>query len=42
MLIYTLIQSPGYYIDRGNRPMLVMFAGVWVLTLIAVAVRFGR
>ncbi len=28
MVVYTLIQSPGYYVVRGNRAMVAMFAGV--------------
>ncbi len=33
MLVYTVIQSPGYYLDLGQPPFVVMFA---VLGIVAV------
>jgi len=40
MLVYTLIQSPGYYVDHRDPAMLGMFAGVWVVTIPAIVLRF--
>ncbi len=34
MLIYTLIQSPGYYIQRGELPFPVMFAIILVFSIL--------
>jgi len=28
MLFYTLVQSPGYYLDRGDTAFVLMFAGL--------------
>jgi len=28
MLFYTLVQSPGYYLDRGDTTFVLMFAGL--------------
>jgi hypothetical protein len=39
-LVYTLIQSPGYYVERRNPPMVAMFAGFWAITLPAIVLRF--
>lgn len=41
MLAYSLIQSPGHYLERGRREMLWMFAGVWALAVPAVVLRFS-
>ena len=40
LLLYTLIASPGYYVERRNRPMASMFLGFWLLTIPAVILRF--
>jgi hypothetical protein len=39
MLTYPLIVSPGYYIERRNRPPKVVFAGFWVVTIPAIILR---
>ncbi len=36
MLLYTVINSPGFYAGRGNRPMVGMFAILTVLTVAAI------
>ena len=40
MLVYTLIVSPGYYVERRDAPLVWMFAGFWILTIPAVVFRF--
>lgn len=40
MLTYTLIASPGYYVERHNIPAVVMFGGLWLLVLPAIILRF--
>ena len=40
-LAYTLINSPGYYADRGDRAMLVLFAGIGVLAIPALVIRLA-
>jgi hypothetical protein len=35
-LFYTLIASPGYYIQLGSAPMVVMFGTLMVITLIFI------
>jgi hypothetical protein len=40
LVVYTLIQSPGYYVDRGERPMIVMFSTIWLFTVPAIVLRF--
>lgn len=37
MLLYTIIVSPGYYIERGETPFVVMFAVLFVATVVFVA-----
>jgi hypothetical protein len=39
-LVYTLIQSPGFYVEHRNPAMLGMFAGFWVVTIPAIVLRF--
>jgi hypothetical protein len=39
MLTYTLIVSPGYYVERRNLPLVLVFAGFWVVTIPAVIFR---
>jgi hypothetical protein len=39
MLAYTLIVSPGYYVERRNLPFVVVFAGFWVVTVPAIVFR---
>jgi hypothetical protein len=36
MLLYTVIQSPGYFLTRGERAPAVMFAVLVALTLVAI------
>lgn len=36
MLLYTVINSPGFYAGKGNWPMVVMFAVLTVLTAAAI------
>jgi hypothetical protein len=36
-LVYTLIQSPGYYVDRRDWPMVGLFAVTWIACLPAIA-----
>lgn len=36
MLLYTVINSSGYYAQRGERGMVVMFSMITVLTLLAI------
>lgn len=40
MLVYTLVASPGYYLERREVPLVSMFAGVWALAIPAVIFRF--
>ena len=39
MLTYTLIVSPGYYVERRNLPLIIVFAGFWVVTIPAIIFR---
>ena len=41
MLTYTLIVSPGYYVERRNIPAVVILGGLWLLVLPAIALRFA-
>ncbi len=36
MLLYTEVNSPGFYAGKGNWPMVVMFAILTILTLAAI------
>lgn len=36
MLTYTLIVSPGYYAQKGNIPMIIMFGILLLITFISV------
>jgi hypothetical protein len=38
MLLYTVLQSPGYFLGRGEREPVVMFAVLIVTTLAAIGV----
>ena len=40
MLAYTLIVSPGYFVERRDARMARMFAGFWVLMIPAIVLRF--
>lgn len=40
MLAYTLIVSPGYYVERRNTAAVVLFGGLWLLALPAMVLRF--
>ncbi len=40
-VVYTLIQSPGYYVVRRNRAMVALFGRVWLLTIPALVLRFA-
>lgn len=37
MLLYTVIQSPGYFVARHELAPVVMFAALAVLTIVAIA-----
>jgi peptidoglycan/LPS O-acetylase OafA/YrhL len=37
MLLYTIINSSGYYAQKGDKAMVFMFAFLGVLTVIAIA-----
>ena len=39
LLTYTLIVSPGYYVERRNLPLILVFAGFWVVTIPAIVFR---
>jgi len=39
MLTYTLIVSPGYYVEHRNLPLIVVFGGVWIVTIPAIIFR---
>ena len=39
-LVYTLVQSPGYYVERRDRAMVAMFGGFWLVTIPAIVLRF--
>jgi len=39
MLTYTLIVSPGYYVERRNLPLIVVFGGFWIATIPAIIFR---
>jgi len=41
MLAYTLIVSLRYYVERRNTAAVVMFGGLWILTVPAIILRFG-
>ncbi len=36
MLLYTVINSPGFYAGKGNRPMVAMFGVLAVLTAASI------
>jgi hypothetical protein len=40
-LVYTLVNSPGYYADRGNRSMLALFAVLGLLAVPAAVIRLA-
>lgn len=40
LVVYSLIASPGYYVERGERPMVVMFATIWLFTIPALVLLF--
>jgi hypothetical protein len=39
MLTYTLIVSPGYYLERKNIAIVWVFAAIWLLTIPAMVLR---
>jgi hypothetical protein len=39
MLLYTLIASPGYYIQSGEVPFVIMFAVLSILALVALVLQ---
>jgi hypothetical protein len=41
MLLYTAIVSPGYFAQRREWPMVVVFAAIIVLALIALGIVWG-
>ena len=42
MLLYTLIVSPGYYVQRRTWPLVTMFAVILVLTLILLGISISQ
>jgi len=36
MLLYTLIVSPGYYIQRGDIPFIIMFSVLFLLSVLFI------
>ena len=36
MLLYTLIASPGYYIQRGEIPFIIMFSVLFLLSILFI------
>jgi hypothetical protein len=38
MLLYTVVNSPGYYASRGDKPMVTMFLILAILTVIVILV----
>jgi len=36
MLLYIVIYSPGYYLQKNNKPMVVMFISLIILTTLAI------
>ena len=36
MLLYTVIVSPGYFAQKSDRRLVVMFAGILVLTIVGL------
>ena len=40
MLVYTLIVSSGYYVERQNTPAVFIFGGPWLLTVPTIILRF--
>ena len=36
MLIYTVINSPGYFAQQGQWPMVVMFSAILILAIISI------
>jgi hypothetical protein len=39
MLTYTLIVSPGYYLERKNIAIVWVFAAIWLLAIPAMVFR---
>jgi len=42
MLLYTLIQTPGYFAQRGELALIPMFAALLVLTVSFIVLSFRR
>lgn len=42
LLVYSLIQSPGHYVAKGDRRMAATFAGTWLATVPAIVLRFAN
>jgi hypothetical protein len=42
MLMYTLIVSPGYYLQLGDMAMVGMFGSMFILTLIILVLTFVK
>jgi hypothetical protein len=40
MLMYTAIVSPGYFAQKGQWPLVTMFAGVLVLAFVSIGLVF--
>ena len=42
MLSYTIVVSPGYYAERGELAFILMFAVLWLITAILVALALKK
>ncbi|MDW7674260.1 MAG: hypothetical protein SCK28_06990 [Bacillota bacterium] len=42
MLVYTLIQSPGYYAEKGNLAFVIMFAVILIISLSFLMLSFMK
>lgn len=40
LLLYAVINSPGYYAQKNNLPMVAMFIVIIILTVVAIAALF--
>lgn len=40
MLLYSVVNSPGFYANKGNLPMVAMFSVLTLLTVIAIVALF--
>ena len=42
MLLYIVIYSPGYYLQKKNKPMAIMFISLIILTILAISLTFTQ